>query len=176
MEACMDSSHYTPRLGFWMATTLVLIITTFPLIFLGAFSGNEEDLWTNFGLLMIPSSCAALLQAFLLASRSLRVQWFGITVAGTAIGWGAVLLLGPLLGRLQPSSTLSDQFVLAALDGFVTGAPMGVIVGLVTGIIQGRIQPLSARELLVGNLISWSIGIGMPFALLFAAFSQIRLF
>ena len=121
MEDYMDSPHYTPRLGFWIATTLVLIVTVFPLIFLGAFSGN----WTNFGLLMIPSSCVALLQAFLLTFRSLRVQWFGITVAGTAIGWGVVLILVPLLGRLQLSSTISDQLLLAALDGFIAGAPMG---------------------------------------------------
>lgn len=178
----MDLPQYTPRLGFWMVTTFVILISTFPLIFLGAFSGTEgasaTKIWINFGLLMIPSSCIALLQAFMPISRSLsaRVQWLGITVSGTAIGWGVVLALSPLLGRMQPSSTINDQLVLAAVDGFMTGAPMGVIVGLVTGFFQACMQPLSARALLVGNLISWSMGIGIPFVLLFAAVSQIRLF
>jgi hypothetical protein len=174
----MSSPHPTPRLSFWIATTLALIITTFPLIFLGAFSGSAGERWRNLGLLMILSSFVALLQALLLISRSLtaRVQWFCLTLVGTAIGWGTVLALSPLLGQMTGSSTISNQLILGAFDGFITGSPMGIIVGLVTGIIQGRIQLLSARQLLVGNLMSWSIGIGLPFALLFAAFSQVGLF
>ena len=178
----MDSPEYTPRRGFWIATTLVLIVTVLPIIFLGAFSGNEGGNATNllihFGLVMIPSGCVALLQALMLVSPSLlaRVRWFGFTLAGTAIGWGAVFALEPLLRRLIFSSTLPDQWLLAALDGFVAASPMGAIVGLVTGLIQGRNQPLSARKWLVGNLISWGLGIGIPVAVFFAGMSQIRLF
>lgn len=178
----MDSPEYTPRRGFWIATTLVIIVAVFPILFLGAFSGieggNATNLLIHFGLVMIPSSCVALLQALMLVSASLwaRVRWFGFTLAGTAIGWGAVFALEPLLRRLQHSGPISDQWLLAALEGFVATAPMGTIVGLVTGLIQGRIQPLSAGEWLVGNLISWSIGTGLPPAVFFAGMSQIRLF
>jgi len=178
----MDLSHYTLRRGFWIATTLVLIVTVLPIIFLGAFSGNEGGTATNllihFGLVMIPSGCVALLQALMLVSASLwaRVRWFGFTLAGTAIGWGATFALEPVLRRLQHSGSLPDQWLLAALEGFVAAAPMGTIVGLVIGLIQGRIQPLSAGEWLVGNLITWSLGIGIPVAVFFAGMSQIRLF
>ena len=109
----MDSPEYTPRRGFWIATTLVIIVAVFPILFLGAFSGieggNATNLLIHFGLVMIPSSCVALLQALMLVSASLwaRVRWFGFTLAGTAIGWGAVFALEPLLRRLQHSVVTS---------------------------------------------------------------------
>src|SRR5919109_1486649 len=119
----MDLPPYTPRLGFWIATIFVISVTIFPLILLGVFSdvvdASAPEILNNFGLLMISSSCVALLQTLLLVSRSLqeRAQWFGITVAGTAIGWGIVFALSPLLGELQPSSPSSKQLIIVVLHG-----------------------------------------------------------
>jgi hypothetical protein len=109
-------------------------------------------------------------------SLQARVQWFGITVASTAIGWCIIFALGTLLGRLQPLPAISDQLVPATFYGFLTGASIGAIIGLVIGVIQGRIQRLSARQWILGNLLSWSIGIAIPLAVFFALLSQIDFF
>jgi hypothetical protein len=36
----MNSPHYTPRLGFWIATVFVIIITVFAVVLRGAGPGN----------------------------------------------------------------------------------------------------------------------------------------
>jgi hypothetical protein len=180
MEHNMDSSRYTPALGFWIATTFVIIITVFPIIILGTFSAmkdeNATNLWLTFGLALIPGSCVGLLQTFMMAHPSIgaRVQWLGATVVSTSIGWCIVFVIWTLI--VPSRITIGTQLGPAVFYGFLAGAFIGAIFGLVTGIIQGRIQPLSAREWLVGNLISWSIGIGVPLAVFFGGISQIRLF
>jgi hypothetical protein len=182
MEHNMDSSRYTPRLGFWVATTFVIIVTVFPIIFLGAFPGNEGEranaLLRTVGVALIPGICVGLLQASIMAYplRLIQLQWFVTTVVAVAIGWGAVSALSPLLTQLRQSSPISDQLVLATIDGFLTGGSLGAIVGLVTGIAQGWIQRLSMRQWIIGNLISWSVGVGVSFAMIFAAASQISFF
>ncbi len=159
----------------------MIIVTIFPIIFLGAFSGNEGkhaiDFWRNFGLVMIPSSCVSMLQTLTLKYNSLRtrVQWFSITIVSLAIGWVLEFALGPLIGRLIFSTTISNDLIIAAFDGFITGIPIGAPVGLVAGLTHALFQRSAARQWIVGNLISWSVGIGVAFALIFAAFSQLRL-
>ncbi len=169
-----------PRLGFWIATTLVITITVLPFIFLGAFNvgGHIGGLWLAVGLALIPGSCVGLLDALIPAFPSVqaRVKWFSITTVSVTIGWCIVFILWNFLNRLQFSSTFSnDQLGLAVIDAFVTGAVRGAIVGLVTGLIQGSIQHLSMRSLFVGNLISWSIGVGISFAAFIAFILQIRI-
>ena len=98
-------------------------------------------------------------------------------MATTSCGWCTMFAIQVLLGLLpQPSTNMSNQLISAIFEGFVNGALIGANIGKVTGIIQGRFQRSSARQWLVGNLISWSIGIGVPLAVLFAAISQIRFF
>ncbi len=171
----------TSRLGFWITTTLVIIVTVFLFIFLGAFNvgGYIGNLWLTVGLALISGSCVALLHALIppFPSVQARVKWFGITTVSITIGWCIVFVLWNFLNRLQFSSTFSsDQLGLAVIDAFVTGAVRGAIVGLVTGLIQGSIQHLSMRSLFVGNLISWSIGVGISFAAFVVFILQIKLF
>jgi hypothetical protein len=173
----MNSSHYTPRLGFWIATTFVIIITALPIIFVGAFPGEEGEranaLLRTVGVALIPGICVGLIQAFILAypSKLIRPQWFAITVVAIVIGWGTVFTLEPLLAQFR-SSPVNAQLVLATVDGFLTGASRGAIVGLLSGIAQGWIQRLSARQWIIGNLLSWSIGVGISYAVIFAVATQ----
>ena len=178
----MDSPNYTPRLGFWIATAFVIIVTVFAVILRGAGPGNgggrDAALWLTVGLAIIPGSCVGFLQACILAfpSTQARLQWFGITVASTALGWCIVFALMNLLDRLQLLPAITGELLPAILDGLLTGALMGVIIGIMAGVIQGRVQPLSSRQWIVGNLISWSIGIAIPLAVFFAGLSQIDFF
>jgi len=178
----MDSPHYTPRLGFWLATIFVIIVTVFAVVLRGAGPGNgggrAADLWLTIGLAILPGSCVAFLQACILTfpSTQARVQWFGITVVSTALGWCIVFALMNLLDRLQLLPVITGQLLPAILDGLLTGAVIGAIIGIIAGVIQGRVQPLSSRQWIVGNLISWSIGIAVPLAVFFAGLSQIDFF
>jgi hypothetical protein len=182
MEDHMDSQQYTPRLGFWLATTSVIIVTVFAVVLRGAGPGNgggrAADLWLTFGLALLPGGCIGLLQAWKLAfpSTQARVQWFGITVVSTALGWCIVFALMNFLDRRQLLPVITSELLPATLDGLITGAMIGAIIGITAGIIQGRVQPLSSRQWIVGNLISWSIGIAVPLAVFFALLSQIDFF
>jgi hypothetical protein len=182
MEHNMDSSRYTSRLGFWVITTLVISFTVFPIIFLGNFPENESEhalaLFSTAALALIPGGCIGLMQALTLAFPSMlsRLQWLVITVAATAIGWGVASALQPLFIQVQLFSTISDQLVLAAIQGFLAGAPTGAIVGLLVGIAQGWLQRLWPRQWIIGNLLSWSIGVGVSYSVIFAAVSQISFF
>jgi uncharacterized membrane protein YhaH (DUF805 family) len=74
----MNSPHYTPRLGFWIATVFVIIITVFAVVLRGAGPGNgggrAADLWLTVGLAILPGSCVGLLQACVLALPSLGAR------------------------------------------------------------------------------------------------------
>lgn len=175
----MDSPRHTPRLGFWIATTFVIIVTVFLVIIRGAGPGNggglAADLWITVGLVLIPGSCVGLVQVFMMAYSSMRerIKWCGITVVGIVIGWCVVFALMNFLAQLQSLPTIGDQLVPAAFHGLLMGTLIGAIIGLVTGVIQGSVQGLLARQWITGNLISWSIGIAVSLAVLFAAISQI---
>jgi len=178
MEAYMDSPHYTSRLSFWIATIFVIIVTVFAVILRGAGPGNGgrvSDLWLTIGLAILPGGCVGLLQAYLLAfpSRYARVQWFGITVASTALGWCIVFALMALLDRLQLLPTITNELIPSILDGLLTGGLIGIIIGLTVGVIQRRFQRIASRQWIVDSLISWSIGIAIPITLFFAFISQI---
>jgi hypothetical protein len=178
----LDSPNYTPPLGFWIITTFVIIITVLPIIFVGTFPGEEGErasaLLRTVGVALIPGICVGLIQASILAYplRLIRPQWFVITVAAIVIGWSVVFALGPLLTWLRQASPISDQLVLATIDGFLTGGSLGAIVGSLTGIAQGWIQRSSTRQWIIGNLLSWSIGVGISYAVTFGAASQISFF
>ncbi len=170
-------------LGFWIATTIVIIITIFAVVLAGATPSDKgifvQYLTLTLELALVSGSCVGLLQSFLILHHSswAKVRWFGITMVSTVIGWCIVFVFESLLAGIHASLiNLSDKLVLAIFYGFLNGASMGAIVGLVTGIVQGRIQSLSAHDWIVGNIISWSIGVGTPLAVFFAVVSKIRLF
>ena len=174
----MDSPHYTSRLSFWIATIFVIIVTVFAVILSEAGPGNGglvSDLWLTIGLAILPGSCVGLLQAYLLAfpSRYARVQWFGITVTSTALGWCIVFALMALLDRLQLLPTITNELIPSIIDGLLTGGLIGIIIGLTVGVIQRRFQHIASRQWIVDSLISWSIGIAIPITLFFAFLSQI---
>lgn len=179
----MDLPHYTPRFGFWIATTCVIIIVVFAVVLAGLALTSQSVfvayLSLTLELAFVCGSCLGLLQSFMMPypSSLARWRWFWITVMATIVGWCTMFAIQVLLGLLpQTSTNMSNQLISAIFEGFVNGALIGANIGQVTGIIQGRFQRSSARQWLVGNLISWSIGIGVPLAVLFAAISQIRLF
>lgn len=180
----MENQHLrdAPRLGFWIVTSFVIAVTVFPVVLNGAGPGNgggrAADIWLTIGLALIPGSCVGLLQAYMLPfpSQFERVKWFGITVISTALGWVIVLAIMALLDRLQVLPAITGKLLPAFLDGLVTGSLMGAIIGLITGVIQGLIQPRLAHQWIVGNLISWSLGIAIPLAIFFALLSQIDFF
>lgn len=177
----MESSQDTPRLGFWVATTFVIIVTGFPTFFLGELLGKGGDLTSGLlfilGVSLIPGSCIGILQSLMLAlpSRGARVRWFGITVASTAIGWCIIFIMWGLIVVPQPV-VISDQLESAVFYGVFTGVLMGVILGLVTGIVQARFQHLSTGQWLFSNVISWAIGMAVSLAIFFGSLSQITLF
>jgi hypothetical protein len=184
MEEYIDSQHFTPRLGFWVATTLVIIGSILVVFLAGARPSLEHIFGTYFAfaleLAFVSGICVGLLQAFLLPQLSFwtAVRWFSLTVVSVVVGWCIVFAFGVLLGRQSPTSSIDigGQLALAIVHGFLNGVEIGAVIGLVTGIIQGRVQPSSARQWLVGNLISWSLGIGVPLAVFFGIISQISLF
>jgi hypothetical protein len=178
----MNSPHYTPRLGFWIATVFVIIITVFAVVLRGAGPGNgggrAADLWLTVGLAILPGSCVGLLQACVLALPSLgaRVWWSFTTIGNTSLGWCVVFALLALLGRLRLLPTITNDLLLAIFYGLLIGTLMGTIIGLVVGILQQRIQRISWEDWIVSNIISWSIGIAIPLAVFFALLSQIDFF
>jgi hypothetical protein len=106
-----------------------------------------------------------------------KVQWIGLTVVSTTIGWCIAFAFGVLIAKWFPNFPIfSDKIVIAVSIGLLIGTLIGVTIGLVTGIVQSRIQHLLAHEWLVGNLISWSIGISVPLILFLAILSQATFF
>jgi hypothetical protein len=172
----------TLRLGFWRATTIVIIITIFSIIFIGAFTsgGLIGNLWFLVGLAIIPGTCVGILQAFMLehASVSVQVKWFGIAVVSTAIGWCAVFaLMAALLAKIHSlPEIISGQFLSAAFDGLITGALIGAIVGSVSGLIQAYIQHLPTRQWISSNVISWSVGVAIPLVAFYVLLSLMNFF
>ncbi len=86
----MDSSYYKPRLRFWIATTLAITLTVFPIILFSIAPGNgggrAAELRFIIGLTLFPGTCIGFLQALMITfpSRLAQLKWFGITVIGTA--------------------------------------------------------------------------------------------
>ena len=68
MDGYMNSLQYTPRHGFWRATTVVIMFTVSAIILCGAGPGNgggtAPNLWLIIGLAIIPGSYVGVLQAF----------------------------------------------------------------------------------------------------------------
>jgi|RhiMetdeSRZDD1v2_1073273.scaffolds.fasta_scaffold251966_4 hypothetical protein len=179
----MDSTHYTPRPGFWIATAFAIVISIFAVVLAGATPSDKgifvQYLSLTLELAIISGSCVGLLQSSLMPHLSLwaKVQWIGLTLVSTTIGWCLVFAFGVLIAKWVPNfPILSNNTVIAVSRGVLFGTLIGMTIGLVTGIVQGRIQHLSSREWLWGNLVSWTIGIGVPFTLFLAILSQATFF
>jgi hypothetical protein len=182
-EEYMDLSQYAPSPNFWRATTIVIIVTVVVVPFLlpppttnGIFI---TYLWLTFELALVSGGCVGFLQAAMMPHLSFwdKARWVGITLGGTIIGWGIVFAFGNLLGKWFPNlPILSDQFVIAVFRGLLIGVSIGSIIGLVTGLIQAGVQRISAHQWIVGNVISWSIGVTVPIVVFWAILSTATLF
>lgn len=183
MEKYMELSQYTPRRSFWILTTFVIVVTVFVVV-LTVPTPSDKGIFIQYlaltiDLAIISGSCVGLVQVFQMPHlESLeKARWIAITILSVTIGWGIVFALGAWLGQwLEAFPTITNQLVLAIFYAFLIGASMGVIIGIVTGFIQARFQPSSARQWIVGNLISWSIGIAVPLTVFFTFLSQATLF
>src|SRR5215208_6982381 len=181
MEDFMNLPHYTPRLGLWVATIFVIIVTV-PVVVLSIPTPSDKGIFVQYlaltlDLAIISGSCVGLVQVFQMPHLSswAKARWIGITILGVTIGWGIVFAFGAWLGQwLQAFPTITDRLVPAIFYGFLIGASMGAIIGFVTGFIQAYFQPSSTRQWIVGNLSSWSIGIAVPLTVVFAFISQLR--
>ena len=179
MEEYMDSSQYIPSRGFWVITAFVISVTVFVVV-LAVLTPSDKGIFVQYlaltlDLAIISGSCVGFVQVLRMPHLSswAKARWIGITILSTTIGWFIVFAFGAFLGQwLQAFPTMSDRLVPAIFYGFLIGASMGATIGFVTGFIQIRFQPLSARQWIVGNLFSWSIGIGVPLTVFFAFLSQ----
>jgi predicted membrane-bound spermidine synthase len=179
----MDQLHYTPGLRFWVATTFVISISVFAVVLAGAIPSDKgvyvQYLSLILELAIISGSCVSLLQSSLMPQLSFwaKVQWVGLTHVSTTIGWCIVFAVAVLIAKWFPNYPIfSNKIVTAVSNGLVLGTLIGMTIGLVMVIVQGRIQHLSVREWLVGNLISWSIGISVPLTMFLVILSQATFF
>ncbi|MFT3891841.1 MAG: hypothetical protein QM730_09435 [Anaerolineales bacterium] len=175
----MYESRYFTQPSFWLATTFVIIVIVFAVVLAGAMPSDKgsfvQYLVLTLELAIVSGICVGFLQSRLSPpSFWAKARWLGVSVLSTTLGWSIVFVLEFLLIKWLQSSPIdiSDQLAVAAFYGFVDGALIGAVIGLVTSTIQVLSYHLPARQWIMGNLISWSIGIGIPLAVFYAGISQ----